>query len=124
MYYAERGESLGATSVMQQAHAYLDGGLFPHVIANVCTFVARPVRDVAAVRKKPCGSLDMMCPGKNMWENEGFTMPICLSTVWMRRLAPGTRSFEWMSFSTARTTPSWTLRPIAVLNDTIYGYDR
>lgn len=43
------------------------------------------------------------------------TMPICLSIDCIRLFAPGTRSLEWMSFSTAKTTPSFTRRPIAVL---------
>lgn len=43
------------------------------------------------------------------------TTPTCLSTVCIRRFALGRRSFEVTSFSTARTTPSLTRRPIAVL---------
>jgi hypothetical protein len=44
------------------------------------------------------------------------TSPICLSIVCMRRFDSGTSSLECTSFSTASTTPSLTLRPIAVLN--------
>ena len=42
---------------------------------------------------------------------------MCLSTVCIRRFAPGRSSFEVTSFSTARTTPSFTRSPIAVLKD-------
>lgn len=42
-------------------------------------------------------------------------MPIWRSALWIRRLAPSTRSLDWTSFSTAKTTPSLTRRPIAVL---------
>ena len=44
------------------------------------------------------------------------TRPMCLSIVCMRLLASGTRSLEWTSFSTASTTPSFTRRPMAVLD--------
>jgi len=50
---------------------------------------------------------------------------MCRSTVCIRRLAPGRRSFEVTSFSTARTTPSFTRIPIAVLgiSDVLGGMD-
>lgn len=40
---------------------------------------------------------------------------MCRSTVCIRLFAPGNRSLEVTSFSTANTTPSLTRRPIAVL---------
>ena len=43
------------------------------------------------------------------------TIPICRSTLCIRRFEEGTSSFEWISFSTASTTPSLHLIPIAVL---------
>lgn len=44
-----------------------------------------------------------------------YTTPICRSTVCIRWFAPGKRSLDVTNFSTARTTPSFTRRPIAVL---------
>ena len=82
MYYEERGFLIRGMGTMKRAHAYLDGWLFVHAIANVCTFVACPVRNIAAVRKEPCGSLGMMGPSR---KNEGRTrdLPcqyVCLSS--------------------------------------------
>jgi len=48
-------------------------------------------------------------------ESGNYTKPMCLSTVCIRRFAPGRRSLDVTSFSTARTTPSFTRIPIAVL---------
>lgn len=42
------------------------------------------------------------------------TAPMCESMVAMRLLAPGFSSFEAMTFSTARTTPSLALIPMEV----------
>jgi hypothetical protein len=42
-------------------------------------------------------------------------MPMCRSTVWIRRFAAGISSFECTIFSTASTIPSLTRSPIAVL---------
>eukprot|EP01047_Picozoa_sp_COSAG01_P002541 COSAG01_NODE_68_length_28978_cov_182.027777_2_plen_64_part_00 len=43
------------------------------------------------------------------------TMPMCFSTVWTRRLVPGTSILEISIFSTPSTTPSLHCRPTTVL---------
>ena len=56
----------------------------------------------------------------NIEEDEGrrwrgiLTIPTCLSTVDIRLLELATKSFDMTSFSTANTTPSLHLRPMAV----------
>jgi len=69
MYYGKRDLFLRGLSTIEGARAHLDGGLFSHVIANVCTFVACPVRDIAAIRKETCGSLEVVCQREIMRED-------------------------------------------------------
>ena len=59
-----------------------------------------------------------------MRSNSRRTIPACKSTVAILLLAPGTRSFDWTSFSTARTTPSLHRRPITVpaLSTALFAY--
>jgi hypothetical protein len=75
------------------------------------------VHDLIGVGRPP---RDLQWPGNSRYREDPFlgdelTSPMCRSTVWIRRLAPGTKSFECTSFSTANTIPSFTRRPIAVL---------
>lgn len=58
-------------SMMKRAYAYLDGWLFSQGIADVCGFIARPVRNIATVRKEPCSSLGMMGPREKKAEELG-----------------------------------------------------
>lgn len=44
---------------------------------------------------------------------------MCRSTVCIRRFLPGIKSFDWTSFSIPSTIPSFTLTPIAVLEEAV-----
>jgi hypothetical protein len=46
-----------------------------------------------------------------------LTMPVFLSILNILLLAPGSYNFEVTNFSTAKTTPSFPLRPITVLQN-------
>lgn len=78
----------------------------------------RPEIDRAHIRT-PCATLTWTAQQEN---ERGLTKPICSSTANIRRLEPGTINFDSTRFSTANTTPSLTLRPIAVLKPQFEGY--
>jgi len=91
--------------------AYFCGNGLAIVSTEISGNLTTDMNELPTVWHKPSGSLYHLIKGAGGRR----TTPMCLSTVCIRRFAFGRRSLDVTSFSTARTTPSLTRRPIAVL---------
>jgi hypothetical protein len=98
-------------------------------------FIPRTTSQMPTIRQQACRCLFRKGEGKGQRgqrrsdlkqrdRKSKRTIPACRSTVAILLLAPGTSSFDWTSFSTARTTPSLHRRPITVpaLSTALFAY--